>query len=216
MSRQNAISHPSAELQKDISGMVQPIEVVSLITTAKHDKESRARHDRTWEKGNPAKSYRIPADLRVPAKDISASLVSIASGYLTTSSSVATALISFSLSQLRSGKLEIEAHPNPERRTMTLDWMELEDGWPREIKPLKSKAKNNALVVKENHVFLGYRWGADMDKQINATAKQTGVSAGEVVVFLLTYAIKKYKTGQLSLIPKTVTVTNQVNPSWGT
>jgi len=213
MTRQNALPSQPTELQLNASGLVKPVEVIDLIT-AKQDKESRAKRDRTWEKGNPANSYRIPADLRVTAKDISASLVSIASEYLTTISSVAAALMSFSLSHLRSGKLEIEGRPKADRRTMTLDWTELDKGWPREIKPHKRKSKDSVLV-KENHVFLGYRWGTDMDRQINAIAKQTGVPSGEVVVFLLSYAIKKYQEGQLSLIPKTVTVTNQVNPAWG-
>ena len=206
MTRQNALPTPS-------TGLIQPVEVISLIT-AKQDKEARAKRDRTWEKSNPANSYRIPADLRIQAKDISANLVSIAAEYLTTISSVAAALMAFSLSHLRSGKLEIEVRPKAERRTLTLDWTELKDGWPQEIKPIKKKTKNTVLV-KERHVFLGYRWGADLDKQINALVKQTGVPGGEVVVFLLMYAIKKYQEGQLSLIPKTVTVTNQVNPTWG-
>jgi len=206
MTRQNALPTPS-------TGLIQPVEVISLIT-AKQDKESRSKRDRTWEKSNPANSYRIPADLRIQAKDISANLVSIAAEYLTTISSVAAALMAFSLSHLRSGKLEIEVRPKAERRTLTLDWTELKDGWPQEIKPIKKKTKNTVLV-KERHVFLGYRWGADLDKQINALVKQTGVPGGEVVVFLLMYAIKKYQEGQLSLIPKTVTVTNQVNPTWG-
>lgn len=213
MSRQNALAPQSIELHKDASGMVQPVAVASLIT-AKQDKESRAKRDRTWEKGNPANSYRIPAELRIQAKDVSATLVSIASEYLTTISSVAAALMAFSLSHLRSGKLEIEARPKPERRTLTLEWTELKDGWPREIKPRKNKTKDNVLV-KENPVFLGYRWGADLDKQINAIAEQTGVPGGEVVMFLLIYALKKYQEGKLSLIPKTVTVANQVNPVWG-
>lgn len=205
MTRQNALPTPT-------TGLIQPVEVISLIT-AKQEKESRAKRDRTWEKSNPANSYRIPADLRIQAKDISASLVSIAAEYLTTISSVAAALMAFSLSHLRSGKLGIEVRPKAERRTLTLDWTELKDGWPQEIKPIKKKTKNTVLA-KERHVFLGYRWGADLDKQINALVKQTGVPGGEVVVFLLMYAIKKYQEGQLSLIPKTVTVTNQVNPTW--
>ncbi len=206
MTRQNALPTPS-------TGLIQPVEVISLIT-AKQEKEARAKRDRTWEKSNPANSYRIPADLRIQAKDISANLVSIAAEYLTTISSVAAALMAFSLSHLRSGKLEIEVRPKAERRTLTLDWTELKDGWPQEIKPIKKKTKDTVLV-KERHVFLGYRWGADLDRQINALVKQTGVPGGEVVVFLLMYAIKKYQEGQLSLIPKTVTVTNQVNPTWG-
>ena len=206
MTRQNALPTPP-------TGLIQPVEVISLIT-AKQDKEARATRDRTWERSNPANSYRIPVDLRIQAKDISANLVSIAAEYLTTISSVAAALMAFSLSHLRSGKLEIEVRPKAERRTLTLDWTELKDGWPQEIKPIKKKTKNTVLV-KERHVFLGYRWGADLDKQINALVKQIGVPGGEVVVFLLMYAIKKYQEGQLSLIPKTVTVTNQVNPTWG-
>ena len=115
MTRQNALPTPS-------TGLIQPVEVISLIT-ARQEKESRSKRDRTWEKSNPANSYRIPADLRIQAKDISANLVSIAAEYLTTISSVAAALMAFSLSHLRSGKLEIEVRPKAERKEILVRCM---------------------------------------------------------------------------------------------
>lgn len=45
MTRQNALPIPSTELKRDSSGLIQPVEVISLIT-AKQDKEARAKRDR--------------------------------------------------------------------------------------------------------------------------------------------------------------------------
>jgi hypothetical protein len=213
MTRQNALSPGnSVSLPKDENGLVQPVDVASIIPTAKQAKENAKRDERGWEKKNPSSSYRVPSNLCIRAKDINASLVNLAAEFMTTSSSVAAAFIAFSLSHLRAGKLTIEARPKPERRTLSLDWTETESGWPKEIKAARKKKKDD-LRITERSVFLSYRWGADIDKQIEAIAKQTGVPGGEVVVFLLAYAAKAYHAGNLSLTPKSVVVANKVLPS---
>lgn len=213
MARQNAFHHRTTILPTDADGMIQPVDVTHMIPTARQAKESRTRRRRDWEKKNPSNSYRVPSELHMRAKEISASLSSIAGEYLSTTSSVAAAFVTFSLSHLRSGKLTIEPHPNPERRTLTLHWTEVENGWPKEIKPLKRKKEG--VLAKKDSIFLGYRWGADIDKQIEAIAKQTGVPGGEVVVFLLNHAIEAYRRGQLTLTPEAVVVTNKVTSSYG-
>jgi len=213
MPRQNAFRHQTTTLPTDSNGLVQPVDVTHMIPTARQAKESRTGRRRDWEKKNPSNSYRVPTELHMQAKEISASLSSIAGEYMSTTSSVAAAFVTFSLSHLRSGKLTIEPRPNPERRTLTLHWAEIENGWPKEIKPLKRKKED--VLAKKDSVFLGYRWGADIDKQIEAISKQTGVPGGEVVVFLLKHAIEAYRRGQLTLTPEAVVVTNKVTPSYG-
>lgn len=213
MTRQNPLSPGNAALPKDASGMIQPVDMASMIPTAKQAKENAKRDERGWEKKNPSSSYRVPSNLCIRAKDINASLVNIAAEFMTTSSSAAAALIAFSLSHLREGRLMIEARPTkPERRTLSLDWTETESGWPKEVKAARKKKKDDVRIT-ERPVFLSYRWGADIDKQIEAVAKRTGVPGGEVVVFLLNYAIKAYQDGHLSLVPKSVVVANKVTPS---
>ena len=210
MPRQNALER---HLQKDASGLVQPVEVMNIIPTARQEKESRAKRTRSWEKKNRSHSYRIPVELHMPARDLSASLSGIASEFLTSASNVAEAFMAFSLSHLHSGRLTIQSKPNPERRSLSLEWKEVDSGRPREVKPGTKKKKNEWLEARP--VFLSYRWSADISNQIQAIVKKTGVSGGEVVVFLLSHALQAYLAGHLIITPHSVVVTNTVTPSWG-
>jgi hypothetical protein len=210
MPRQNALER---HLQKDASGLVQPVEVMNIIPTARQEKESRAKRTRSWEKKNRSHSYRIPVELHLPARDLSASLSGIASEFLTSASNVAEAFMAFSLSHLHSGRLTIRSKPNPERRSLSLEWKEVESGRPREVKPGTKKKKNEWLEARP--VFLSYRWSADTSNQIQAIVQKTGVSGGEVVVFLLSHALQAYQAGHLIITPHSVVVTNTVTPSWG-
>ena len=210
MPRQNALER---HLQKDASGLVQPVEVMNIIPTARQEKESRAKRTRSWEKKNRSHSYRIPVELHMPARDLSASLSGIASEFLTSASNVAEAFMAFSLSHLHSGRLTIQSKPNPERRSLSLEWKEVESGRPREVKPGTKKKKNEWLEARP--VFLSYRWSADISNQIQAIVTKTGVSGGEVVVFLLSHALQAYQAGHLIITPHSVVVTNTVTPSWG-
>ena len=210
MPRQNALER---HLQKDASGLVQPVEVMNIIPTARQEKESRAKRTRSWEKKNRSHSYRIPVELHMPARDLSASLSGIASEFLTSASNVAEAFMAFSLSHLHSGRLTIRSKPNPERRSLSLTRKEVESGRPREVKPGTKKKKNEWLEA--HPVFLSYRWSTDISNQIQAIVTKTGVSGGEVVVFLLSHALQAYQAGHLIITPHSVVVTNTVTPSWG-
>ena len=210
MSRQNALDK---HLQKDASGLVQPVEVMNIIPTARQVKESRAKRTRTWEKKNRSHSYRIPAEFHVEARDLSANLSGIASEFLTSASNVAEAFMQYSLTHLHSSQLTIQSKPNPERRSLSLDWREVENGWPREVKPKIKKKKSEWLEARP--VFLSYRWSADTSIQIQGIVKRNGVSGGEVVIFLLNYALQAYLAGRLVLTPHSVVVSNTVTSSWG-
>jgi hypothetical protein len=109
-------------------------------------------------------------------------------------------LIAFSLTHVRQGKLEVEARPNANRRKMALIWEEVE-GLPQKIpQPVKRSEEE-----KTNNIYLNYRWGRDIDTQIKALAGES-ISAGEVVVFLLNYALGAHKRGYLMLKEKAVVV----------
>ena len=73
---------------------------------------------------------------------------------MTTTSSVANALMGFSLAHVRQGKLAIEARPNANRRKMTLTWTEA-DEWPQEIPQHTKRTSNNKL----KDFFLGLSLG---------------------------------------------------------
>ncbi len=207
--------YPSAlnNIPKDENGNYLPVETLSILQTPKQAKESRARRERKWERNNRAKTYRVPAALNLKAKDIQASLVSIASEYLTTTSSMAAAFMDYALTHLRAGKFQIDAQPKPERRTLTIEWKEIEEsGWPREIKACRPK-KANALM-REERIFFGYRWSEDLNRQVQAIIKQTGISGGEVVAYLLSYSISAYRAGKLIPEITSVTISNKVS-TWG-
>jgi hypothetical protein len=213
MTRQRALP-PTHNIPKDADGNYLPVEPISLFQTAKQAKESRAKRERGWEKKHRALTYIIPQSLNLKAKDIQSSIVSVAEDYLTTASSMAALFMSYALSHLRAGNFVIEGLPKPERRTLSLEWTEVEQGWPREIKPLKSKKKNSNVLTQDVQTYMGYRWGEDLHTQIKAIVKQTGVASGEVVIYLLDYSLTAYRAGKL--IPKIEPVTIANKPvSWG-
>ena len=139
---------------------------------------------------------------------------SIANEHLTTVSSVASAFMQFSLSHVHANKLTLMGRPKAERRTLTLHWTESQDGWPKDIKQVKRKKAKNGLLDSPP-LYLGHRWGEDIDTQIIALRKKIAVSSGEVVVYLLGYALDAYRSGKLHLHSESVTVANQVSPEYG-
>jgi hypothetical protein len=211
MARQNPL--PAQSNQKPV---VQPVEVSSLLTlqTAMQHKQSGAKRPRHWEKAHRAVGYLIPKELHLRAKDISEKLAPIAAERLTTVSSVAKAFMQFALSQVHAQKLKLQGRPKATRRTLSLHWSETKEGWPQEIKPLKRK-KTESVLTKPKPLYLAHRWGADIDKEIRSLSKNTAVPGGEVVVFLLGYALDAFLAGTLHLEAESVEVSNQVSPAWG-
>ncbi len=194
MSRQDAFAH----LKKDA------LEPVNIIPQARKQK----RDNRAWDRAHRVHSYFIPSTLHESAKDARAYILGLAHLHMTSTSSVASALMGFSLAHVRQGKLVIEARPNANRRKMILAWVEANE-WPQEIPQYTKRASSNKL----KDVFLGFRWGKDMDTQIKALAG-TEISVGEVVVFLLHYAIESHKQGQLRLKEEAIVVSQKVSPTW--
>ena len=193
MSRQDAFAH----LKKDAQ---EPVNIIPQARTQKRD-------NRAWDRAHRGMSYRIPSSLHVQAKDIRATILGLAHQHMTSTSSVANALMGFSLAHVRQGKLVIEARPNANRRKMILTWAESSE-WPQEIQPAK-----RAIKMGNANVVLTYRWGKDVSTQIKALAG-TEVSVGEVVVFLLSYAVEAHKQGHLRLKEEAFVVSQKVSPTW--
>ena len=193
MPRQDAFAH----LKKDAQ---EPVKIIPLARQQKRD-------NRAWDRAHRGMSYRIPSPLHEQAKDVRASILGLAHQHMTSASSVAAALMGFSLAHVRQGKLVIEARPNAKRRKMMLTWAEA-DEWPQEIQPTK-----RAIKTADADVVLTYRWGKDVGTQIKALAG-VEISVGEVVVFLLRYAIEAHKEGHLRLKEEAFVVSQKVSPTW--
>ncbi len=194
MSRQDAFAH----LKKDAQ---EPVKIIPQARIQKRD-------NRAWDRAHRVHSYFIPSTLHEQAKDVRAYILGLAHQHMTSTSSVANALMGFSLAHVRQGKLVIEARPNADRRKMILTWTET-DEWPQEIPHRTKLVSRNKL----KDIFLGFRWGKDMDTQVKALAG-TSISVGEVVVFLLSYAIKAHKQGHLRLKEEAFVVSQKVSPTW--
>ena len=149
----------------------------------------------------------IPAALHLRAKDIRSLILGLAYRHMTSSSSVATALMNYSLTHVRQGEFHIEARPNPRRRKMSLTWEEGDD-WPQEIETAQRPPKKAAATL-----ILTYRWGRDVDQQIKALAG-VEVCIGEVMVRLLDYALDSHKKGRFRLKEEAVVVSQRVSPTW--
>ena len=171
--------------------------------------KGKKRDNRAWDRKHPVISYYIPAPLHDKAKDIRAAVLALSQKHMTSISSVATALASYSLSHVRQGRLQIEGRPDANRRKMTLAWVEVEDGWQQELPDPIKRTKNN----KNKDAYIGYRWSRDIDVQIKALA-DTSISVGEVVVFLLNHALDAHKRGRLRLKEETVVVSQKVSATW--
>jgi hypothetical protein len=193
MPRQDAF----ARLKKDAQ---EPVKIIPLAQKQKRD-------NRAWDRAHRGMSYRIPFSLHEQAKGIRTSILGLAHQHMTSTSSVAAALIGFSLAHVRQGKLVIDARPKADRRKMILTWVEAEE-WPREVQPIK-----RAIKTAGANFVLTYRWGKEVDAQIKALAGEE-ISVGEVVVFLLRYAIEAHKGGHLRLKEEAFVVSQKVSATW--
>jgi len=166
--------------------------------------QRRRRSNRSWDQVHRGISYFIPMSLNEQAKVIRAAILALAQNHITNTSNVAASLITFSLTHVRQGKLVVEAHPNADRRKMILIWEEVKERPQKIPQPIKRIEKD-----KTKELYLNYRWGRDVDTQIKSLAGEA-ISPGEVVVFLLNYALAAYKRGRLKLKEEAVVVTQKV------
>jgi hypothetical protein len=91
---------------------------------------------------------------------------------------------------------------------MSLTWEEAKDSLPQEVPQPK-----NPTTKGEKELYINYRWGRDMDIQIKALAG-TSIAPGEIVVFLLHYALAAYRNGSMRLKEETVVVSQKVRSTW--
>jgi hypothetical protein len=193
MPRQDAFAHLKQDAQ-------EPVKIIPLARKKKRD-------NRAWDRAHRGMSYHVPSPLREKAKDVRAAILGLAHQHMTNSSSVAAALMGFSLAHVRLGKLTVEARPNATRRKMSLTWEEA-DEWPQEIQTVKHAARS-----ADKDLVLTYRWGGDLGKQIKALAGEE-ICIGEVVLYLLQYAIDAHRSGRLRLKEEVLVISKKVSPTW--
>lgn len=193
MTRQDAF----AQLKKEAQ---EPIALIPLA-------QGTRRANRDWDRAHPVIAYRISAELHDHAREIRSAILGLAHQHMTSISNVGSALAGYSLAHVRQGKLVIFPRPNASRRKMTLFWEEAND-WPKEI-PIGTRTSGK----KTKDLFLGFRWERDVDQQIKALAGRE-ISSGEVVVFLLKYALDAYRSGRLRLKEEAVVVSQKVTATW--
>jgi hypothetical protein len=170
--------------------------------------QDKKRENRAWDRKHRGNSYFIPAHLQVQAKDMRAAVLALSQKHMTNTSSVAAALMKYSLEHVRLGRLNIGARPDAQRTKMSLTWEDAKDSLPQEVpQPKKLTTKG------EKELYINYRWGRDMDMQIKALAG-TSIAPGEIVVFLLHYALAAYRNGSMRLKEETVVVSQKVRSTW--
>jgi hypothetical protein len=170
--------------------------------------QERKRSNRSWDHVHRGITYFVPIFLNEPAKEMRASILALAQKHMTNTSTVAAALMSFSLTHVQRGKLAIEARPHASRRKMALTWEEA-DGPPQKIPgPLQRNGKEKA-----KNVYLNYRWDRELDAQVKALAGEE-LSPGEIVVFLLNYALAAHESGHLMLKEEPRILSQKVTPTW--
>jgi hypothetical protein len=170
--------------------------------------QERKRSNRSWDHLHRGISYFVPVFLSEPAKDTRASILALAQKHMTNTSTVAAALMDFSLTHVQQGKLVIEARPHASRRKMALTWEEVESPPQKIPRPLKRNGKEKA-----KNVYLNYRWGRELDAQVKSLAGEE-LSPGEIVVFLLNYALTAHESGHLMLKAETLELTPKVRLTW--
>lgn len=171
----------------------------------------KKERNRTWDSAHPINSYYIPDHILEEAKNVRDEIAKIAEENMANTTNVAKVLLEYALKNVRKGELVISAQPNPNRRKMTVTLVDA-DEWPK-----KKGEKSEAIHPRQKHKVnrtdkfsrLGYRWGADVDKQIGALAG-AALSKGEVAVFLLHYALTAYDKGRVKFVAHPVQVKQRI------
>ena len=187
----------------------QPREPLTTIPLA----AKRGRADnRRWESEHPSIVYYIPDHLLEEAKNIRDEINAIARETMANTTNVAKVLIEYAIGHVRKGELVIAAQPNPDRRKMNVTLVDA-DEWPKQKSDVIPQVKKRKKMDRsEKRLHLSYRWGADIDQQIEALAGDA-LSKGDVAVFLLRYALTAYNKGRVKFVAHPVQLKQRVTLS---
>lgn len=190
--------------------------------------------DRAWERENRASSYVIPGHLRETASQLREDILAIVQydengeprDDRTTVNEVATALMDWALMRVEREPGLLNFTPNPHSRGhMTVFWEEV-DGWENRRIQLPVPTRRTT-TRREKKMYLGYRWTIpDIDQRVRELAGKGSfenprkknpfthaVPLGEVVVKLLSLAVKGYKERRFTMTIKQVAI-SQTAAGW--
>lgn len=180
-----------------------PQDTVSAIPQARAQKRNRF-----WDQNHPVITYYVPDPLYNKGREIRSAILGLSHKYGTNISCVASALVSYSLAMAEQGRLKVEARPDAVRCKMALTWEEVNDR-PQEIPEPQKRASSG----KDIHLYLAYRWSPEVDSQIRTLAGDV-LAVGEMVVFLLNYALEAFRQGRLHFREEAVVMSQKVSPKW--
>ncbi len=163
--------------------------------------EPRKKRERTWEKAHQGQV----ATYRGVAPEMHQTLLHLAESLSVPVDEVARAFLEFSLAHHKSGDLPIHPHPKAQRMTLYPDGSaastKKSEGWLKEAfsssRPGKKGKKGSQPKRWEARV--SYRLPVTLKQEVKDLADDHTVGVGELVFFLLQYALIAYERGDLRL-----------------
>ena len=186
---------------------VEPLHIIPQAENWENSEQDKAKEEAqkarraAYDQEHPVTSFYVPKHMRAIAKQVKAALAGLAYEKLCTESSLALAFVTWALAEVRAGRLSIEGHPSLSHRKMNVVLVSAgKDTW-QTSQEIPAPPGNK----KDKGMYLGWRWDKDTVKQVNALAGEI-FSPGEVVVQLLEFAIRAYKSGHANLVISPVDV----------
>jgi hypothetical protein len=154
----------------------------------------KRQSQKNWDQRNPSTSYRISRESRGRAREINTLMNPICAEKQASHSQIAEVCFQYAIAHYRDGSLVIETSSRRPQK-VNLTWEEVENGIPREIKPVSMKAVP-APFATDGPQYLAYRLQKETRDQIRKIALELSSTNGEVVLPLLEYALAAYRAGK--------------------
>jgi hypothetical protein len=153
----------------------------------------KRQSQKNWDQQSPSTSYRISRESRGRAREINTLMNPICAEIQASHSQVAEVCFQYAIAHYRDGSLVIETSSRRPQK-VNLTWEEVENGLPREIKPVPKKMAPAPLA--DGPQYLAYRLQKETRDQIRKIAIELNSTNGEVVLPLLEYALSAYRAGK--------------------
>ncbi len=206
MNNDNERRNPLERMKANPDSPIAFIPVAPVRDEAKEERIAKRKAKRyAYDKSHPYKKIAVPSHLHEEVSRLKARFKKIADERNSTETLVATGFMEFSLKLIRSGLLKVEGHTDPTRSKMAIELVSGE-GWPEEshveIKPRRKGIKPRRV---------GWRWNNEINRQIEALAKDNAVAVGELTIFLLKYALQMLDDKSAHIKTETVHVKQGVS-----
>ena len=183
----------------------QPLDLIPVA-------QPRKKRNRDWEKKHQAETVTY----RGVPKEVQNWVERVADGLLVPRDEVVRAFLEFGLSQYQSGQLTIFAYPKAQRMTLypeskfasavpvkqntdVQNWLDV--AFPTTARKVSEKNKSKKENPASWKIRVTYRIPIQLKEEIRSMAEEHTLPVGEVVWFLIEYALKAYRDGKLNLNP---------------